>query len=76
MKHRKSQKTRAKPMEQEETWSGRSPAEDQARLVHPDQASGWEAHPGFGHVQFGRRQQATPLRWSQPEGEDVAPHGM
>jgi hypothetical protein len=26
-----------------------------------DQASGGEAHPGFGHVQSGHRQQATRL---------------
>jgi hypothetical protein len=47
---------------------GSKPTENQGRLVDPDQASGREVHPGFGHVQSGNRQQATRLRCGQPEG--------
>jgi len=55
-------------MEQGEIDRLEAPAENQGRLVDPDQASGGEAHPRFGHVQSGHRQQATRLRRSQPEG--------
>jgi hypothetical protein len=48
--------------------SGSTLTENQGRLVDPDQASGGEAHPGFGHVHSSHRQQATRLRCGQPEG--------
>ena len=68
MNHRKSRETAPNPMEQGEIDRLEAPAENQGRLVDPDQASGGEAHPRFGHVQSGHRQQATRLRRSQPEG--------
>ena len=58
MNHRKAGKPAPNPMEQGEIDRLEAPAENQGRLVDPDQASGGEAHPGFGHVQSGHRQQA------------------
>src|SRR5215469_808812 len=65
----KAGKPAPNPMEQREIDRLEAPAENQGRLVDPDQASGGEARPGFGHVQSGHRQQATRLRHGQPERE-------
>ena len=46
-------------MEQGEVHRLEAPTENQGRQVDPDKASGGEAHPGFGRVQSGHRQQAS-----------------
>jgi len=74
MNHRKAGKPAPNPMEQGETDQLEAPAENQGRLVDPDQPSGREA--GFGHVQSGHRLQATRLHVVSLKIEDVAPHGI
>ena len=76
MRHCKSQKTRAKPMEQGEVDRLKAPAENQGRLVDPHQASGGEAHPGLAMFNLAIDSKLRGCDVVSLKVEDVAPHGI